>query len=439
MSHQSDNRRVVVSGAKTLMQKLSTTIKSLCSPRGRPLIRFNSSSSTENNLITINKTTYSQDEWTNISKPIFNSIGRNIHLQPCHPIGIIRDIVESHFPAFSKYSNLPPNVSVKDNFDDLGFAMDHPGRSKTDTYYINKDNVLRTHTSAHQTAAFRESDQFLITADVYRRDAIDRSHYPVFHQMEGAKLWPKHHDIENTIQCLQVSVEQPAPPFHSLSNPVQPQHSLKQVEAVVRHLKTSLEGVIADIFSKINAGEHMKVRWVETFFPFTSPSWELEVWWNDQWLELLGCGVIQQRKGEMLGWAFGLGLERIAMILFGIPDIRLFWSLDPRFLEQFQANSISVFKPYSMYPSCYKDVSFWENTSSFHENDFMELIRGIAGDLVEDVKLIDKFIHPKTHRRSFCYRINYRSMDRSLTHNQVNSLQQLVRNDLVAKLGVELR
>ena len=80
------------------------------------------------------------------------------------------------------------------------------------------------------------------------------------------------------------------------------------------------------------------------YFPFTHPSWELEVFYNDQWLELLGCGIIRQeilqKAGafERMGWAFGLGLERLAMCLYKIPDIRLFWSTDTGFLHQFETD-----------------------------------------------------------------------------------------------------
>jgi phenylalanyl-tRNA synthetase alpha chain len=90
-----------------------------------------------------------------------------------------------------------------------------------------------------------------------------------------------------------------------------------------------------------------------------------------------------------IGWAFGLGLERIAMVLFSIPDIRLFWSPNERFLSQFEQGKITSFKPYSKYPSCFKDVSFWlPRGVSLHDNDFCDVVRDIAGDLVEDVKKV---------------------------------------------------
>lgn len=77
------------------------------------------------------------------------------------------------------------------------------------------------------------------------------------------------------------------------------------------------------------------------------------------------------------------------MILFSIPDIRLFWSTDSRFLSQFEDGKITTFKPYSKYPSCFKDVSFWSPKAQLlHENDFCDLVRDVAGDIVEDVKKV---------------------------------------------------
>jgi phenylalanyl-tRNA synthetase alpha chain len=85
-----------------------------------------------------------------------------------------------------------------------------------------------------------------------------------------------------------------------------------------------------------------------------------------------------------IGWAFGIGLERLAMKLFGIPDIRLFWSKDERFLSQFWQNKIVQFKPFSKYPPTYKDVSFWIS-DKYTSNNFYEIVRSTAGDIVEKV------------------------------------------------------
>lgn len=80
------------------------------------------------------------------------------------------------------------------------------------------------------------------------------------------------------------------------------------------------------------------------------------------------------------------------MILYSIPDIRLFWSKDPRFLSQFSTGKISTFKPFSKHPPCYKDVSFWVPGSGLHENDFCDVVRDAAGDFVEDVELVCTFL-----------------------------------------------
>ena len=422
-----------------------------------------------------------------MSPSILSYLPRKLQLQPAHPVSITRRVIESSFPSpiYTHYNDLHPIVTVAENFDSLGFPKDHPGRSRTDTYYINRDTVLRTHTSAHEVEIFRtnRSEGYTISADVYRRDAIDRSHYPVFHQMEGARMWDRRKvpggniakavwtDLER-LPKHGLSIEDLNPTTHRIRNPLQAEHhSLEEVEAIAAHLKRALEGVVVQLFSRaqraaVNAGfvdvndmKPLKVRWIEAYFPFTSPSWELEVFWQGDWLELLGCGVtkhdvlINAGVPYQLGWAFGLGLERVAMLLFSIPDIRLFWSKDPRFLTQFSSKEdVKVFIPFSKYPECYKDVSFWLRSSSsstadgtrsnaqdFHQNDVMEIVRDVGSDLVEDVRLVDDFVHPVSRRKSLCYRINYRSLERTLRNEEINRLHERVRTQLVEKLGVELR
>ncbi|KAF1989041.1 phenylalanyl-tRNA synthetase [Aulographum hederae CBS 113979] len=455
----------------------------------------------------INGKPYPKDAWTNTLPSIVSYLGRNLHLQPGHPISITRKLIESIFPGYKFHNTLSPIVSVGQNFDSLGFPADHVGRNRTDTYYVNKDTVLRTHTSAHQADVFAadESDGWLISADVYRRDAIDRSHYPVFHQMEGARTWDRSKlppgttmaqtilDDLTTLPKHNVEVSDPNPTIIPESNPLQAEyHSIDEVEAASAHLKRSLENVVVEIFTQarraaiIAAGndatataeeEPLQVRWVTAYFPFTSPSWELEVFWQGEWLEVLGCGIVKQDimlnagVGSRFGWAFGVGLERIAMLLFSIPDIRLFWSTDPRFLSQFSSTApsaaggktssnsgaadsgegkhtfnITRFVPFSKHPACPKDVSFWTNSAfddtniqQFHENDMMELVRDIAGSSAESVSLIDEFTHPKTGRRSVCYRVNYRSLERTLTSDEANAMHERLREKLVETLGVELR
>ncbi|KAI1781008.1 phenylalanyl-tRNA synthetase mitochondrial precursor [Hypoxylon cercidicola] len=454
----------------------------------RPLKATNVQHRTHSTSATINGASYQTDSWFNVPQNIIEKVPRRLHLQKDHPVYITRQIIESVFPApvYEYHNEFNPVVTTHQNFDSLGFPKDHPGRAKSDTYYINSETLLRTHTSAHQADVFwaNNSDGYLISADVYRRDEVDRSHYPIFHQMEGARSWDRakvpNGDVAATILSdlkklpkHNIKVQDPNPPFHDQRNPRQADHhSPAEAEAIAAHLKKSLELMVVEIFTRAKAAavkadpnfvdEPLQVRWVEAYFPFTSPSWELEVYYSGDWLEVLGCGVVKQdiyiNAGvpSQLGWAFGIGLERIAMLLFQIPDIRLFWSQDDRFLNQFKGvsdnlTSLKRFVPFSKYPSCAKDVSFWLKSSSaaggntkanihdFHENDVMEIVRSVAGDVVEDVKLVDEFTHPKTGRRSMCYRINYRSLERTLTNSETNDLHDEVNKVLVEKLGVEIR
>ena len=108
------------------------------------------------------------------------------------------------------------------------------------------------------------------------------------------------------------------------------------------------------------------------------------------------------------------------------------------FKKQFKEGEITKFKPYSKYPPCYKDISFWI-PDDFEPNDFFELGRGVAGELVETVELIDEFTNPKKGKTSHCYRVTYRSMDRSLTDEEINGLQESLRERAAEERKVELR
>ncbi|CAK5277689.1 unnamed protein product [Mycena citricolor] len=404
---------------------------------------------------------YATDEVTNVTPAILAKLPRRLHMCPGHPIHTLRTLIESNFASFSHLSSLSPLVTPFQNFDELSFPLDHPGRSVTDSYYINKNLMLRTHTSAHEVEVFRRGeDKWLLTADVYRRDEIDNSHYPVFHQMEGARIFTADASGKKEVeednerlrdQLARANIVIEDVPHISTTNPCQPVHDPVFSELLAQNLKLSLNTLMLALFGGPGTGAAtaeapLRVRWIEAYFPFTSPSFEVEVFFRGKWLEILGSGVVRQATLDTsnvhnkVGWAFGLGLERIAMILYSIPDIRLFWSTDERFLGQFTANQITTFQPYSKYPACSKDVSFWvPPTLRLHENDFCDVVRDVAGDLVEDVKNIDSFVHPKTNRQSLCFRINYRSMDRSLSNEEANEIQLQVISRLKDQFGVEIR
>ena len=158
---------------------------------------------TERDSIDLLGKTYSRDNMTNVSPSILNKVGRNLHKIPHHPVNIIKQRVVNHFhktfvngvgnAIFSHFDDVEPVVTTEQNFDSLLVPANHVSRSRNDNYYINNSYMLRAHTSAHQRDFVRMGfDRFLVTGDVYRRDEIDGTHYPVFHQMEGVRLYTKH-------------------------------------------------------------------------------------------------------------------------------------------------------------------------------------------------------------------------------------------------------
>jgi len=363
---------------------------------------------------------------SNITPKIQEKIGINLHNQKNHPIEIIKNKIYSVFgDAFQKFDNLKPIVSTEDNFDKLLIPQGHPARSKSDTYYLNEDTVLRTHTSAHQNEILsKKIEKFLVVGDVYRKDEIDRCHYPVFHQMEGVALMEDGKDAYDDL---------------------------------VGHLTKLVNTLFPGCEFRIN----------DDYFPFTHPSIEIEVKYNGEWLEILGAGVMQPKILENCGfqnrtaWAFGLGLERLAMILFKIPDIRLFWTEDRKFLDQFESGKMTEFKPYSKLDALTKDISFWipdddtvmkkneseektEEKTWKNDNDFYEVCRDLCDDLIEEIELFDKFVHPKTQKLSHAYRIKYSPNDTKLNDpgvftKKINDIHINIGKKVGEKLNVQIR
>lgn len=341
--------------------------------------------------------------YNNIGETIKSKMNKGLHRKRQHPLCILKEKIYEYFGEdFHKFDNLDPVVSTKDNFDRLLIPEDHPSRSLTDTYFYDKDTVLRTHTTAHQHQLLEQGyEKFLVTGDVFRKDTIDKCHFPVFHQIEGLEIIDDNEDAYERLK--------------------------EQMVGLVTHLFPGCKYVLND---------HE--------FPFTDPSFEIEVEYEGDWMEVLGCGVVKDQIMKDCGYegkkayAFGLGLERLAMVLFEIPDIRYFWTEDNRFLSQFEPGKITTFQEYSSYPPCYKDISFWYG-DDFNELDFLDLIREEASDLVEEVELVDDFTHPKTGKTSKTYKITYRDNNRSLTNEEINEIQERLRDKVSEQFDIELR
>lgn len=145
---------------------------------------------------------YPTDSWTNVTPHILSHIGRNLHRQNHHPLNHLTNRLRQFFyqfydpgrlsPKFSVVDNLSPIVTTEQNFDSVCTPLDHVSRTKSMNYYLNEKTLLRAHTSAHQVDLMRSGlNAFLCIGDVYRRDHIDPTHYPIFHQCEGVRLFNK--------------------------------------------------------------------------------------------------------------------------------------------------------------------------------------------------------------------------------------------------------
>jgi len=409
-----------------------------------------SSLAAEHEAITVFGRSYEKDSMTNLTPGIMERLYQQKPLNnPGHPLTQLWQRIARHMASMHNISQATfpslncPIVSVQENFDDLCFPGSHLGRSPSDSYYINRRQMLRTHMTVHEREAMiRGWKRFLLVGDVWRRDEIDRTHYPVFHQVEGVALYNLSMDMNNlqkhlrseNVLSLSPQIEQAL-----ISQDLQGGHDPLFSRMLVADMIHILEQLIRSLLP------NSVFRWTASYFPFTQPSFELEIQNGKDWLEVLGCGLLQdsvipiQTKGQSQGWAFGLGLERLAMLLHDIPDIRLFWNQDPRFLSQFSSSLTEwpqIFKPYSRHPPICRDVSFYIKRD-WAPADLNDLARNTAGDLIESLQEIDRF--QKDGRTSLTYRLTYRAADRTLTDEQVNVLQEKLRQDLVSSLNVTLR
>ncbi len=207
-----------------------------------------------------------------------------------------------------------------------------------------------------------------------------------------------------------------------------------------------LKEVLANVV-KAAFGPDVKYRFNDDTFPYTHSSLEMEVDKDGQWVEVLGAGLVNPEVLKRLdvdpeqynGWAFGFGLERLAIIGMELPDIRLLWSEDPRVVKQLHLGQ--KFEAVSKYPPVVRDISFIVK-NTFEPNNYFDLIRDIGGDLVEEVQLMDKYENATkfgADRVSYTYRVLYRSPDRTLEAAEVEPLQDQVYKQTAAQFDAELR
>jgi len=219
-----------------------------------------------------------------------------------HPINGMTDRVIDLFMGLGyTVAEGPEMESDYYNFEALNFPPDHPARDMQDTLYLPDGNIMRTHTSSVQIRYMEANDppiRIVIPGRCYRRDTVDATHAAVFHQIEFLAI-----DAGLTF--------------------------------------TDLKGTIREFLQQL-FGE-VPIRMRPSFFPFTEPSAEVDLQWNGRWLEIMGCGMVDPNVLKAVGYdpevytgfAGGFGVERLAMVLSQIDDIRRLYTSDLRFLRQF--------------------------------------------------------------------------------------------------------
>ena len=246
--------------------------------------------------------------------------GRVVTMGSPHPLRIVeRDVIATLLPLGFTVAQGPLVEHDWYNFGALNFPPDHPARDQQDTLFVSDEVLLRTHTSNVQVRTMCKQKppvRVLAPGMVFRRDELDATHSPTFHQIEG--LWVDGH-------------------------------------TTFAHLKGVLRRFAENLF-----GPETRVRFRPSFFPFTEPSTEMDVSCvgcggtgggcrickGTGWLEILGAGMVDPAVLEAVGYdpeqvqgfAFGMGIERIAILRWGVEDIRLFYENDVRFLRQFSGN-----------------------------------------------------------------------------------------------------
>ncbi len=241
--------------------------------------------------------------------------GKNIHVGSRHILTQTLDEIKSIFKGMGfSVCEGPELESDHNNFEALNFPPDHPARDMQDTFFISKDFLLRTHTSPVQIRVMENQQppvRAIMPGRVYRNEAVSARSYCMFHQVEGLYV---------------------------------------DTDVSFAELKGTLVSFAQQFYS-----EDLKYRFRPSFFPFTEPSAEMDITCfickgkgckickGTGWLEILGCGMVDPNvfdnvnydSEKYTGYAFGMGIERIAMLKYGIDDIRVFFENDYRFLSQF--------------------------------------------------------------------------------------------------------
>ncbi len=338
-----------------------------------------------------------------------------------NPVKAVTDIV-INLPSLKNFDLIetPWIIQPEIVFDLFNFPKDHPARTQSDTYYIDDTHILRPHTSlmwkyyleldlVRKKLDTHGSVGALCYGTVFRRDEIDWQHSNVIHHIDGLYICKKE------VALLEQS---------------------------------DLEDILWEVARSL-FGKEIKAEFRVDHFPYTDPSLEMNIAWDDKWVEILGAGIVHPQVIKNLGfdpsvyngWAFGFGADRLAMIKMRIPDIRLLRSTDERVIRQF-ANIENVYQAVSKYPSVVRDISFVVAKNKFNINRYYEIVREVGDDLIEEVKILDQYDDEKKFGAgniSYTFRITYQHLDRTLTNEEVDIVHKKIEGKTMSEFSAAIR
>lgn len=329
-----------------------------------------------------------------------------------------------NLPCFANFDiiDTPEIISPQIVFDLFNFPPDHPARQASDTYFVDQDHILRPHTSLMWKYYFdlpeviEKMENYgsvgaLSYGKVYRRDEIDWQHSNILHQFDGLFVIKKEMKI------------------------------IKQAD---------LEEICREVTRSVLSDDRKEKILVDKF-PYTDPSIEMNVAWDDdQWVEVNGAGIVHPQVLHNLGidgdkyngWAFGFGVDRLAMLKMRIPDIRLLYSTDERITKQL-ADFNNTYQPVSKFPPVVRDISFIVDRDKFNLNAYYETVREVIGDkFIEEVERLDEYENEEKFgpgRKSYTFRIVYRHLERTLTNEEVNLIHERLHEETEKRYGAEVR
>lgn len=280
-------------------------------------VRYYSSSVKESLLI--QKTTYRTDDWTNINSRLEPFIGVNLYKMNNHPLRITHEEVVTFFKKwFNK--NVDENIELP-VYKNVGSVESNDSPEKlSNAFYVNRDLVLRTHTMNQEVKYLKSGiENFVMVVDLHRRCQMDRSHFPIFHRL----------NVIRSANCESL--------FRQWKT---------QPDGIGQHLKEEQQAALIEMTRHL-LGTDVKYRWTDANLATTNPSWMFEIWHRDEWHRISGGGIIRDEifekseRPNSAGWEISIGLDRLAMVLYNIFDIRLLWNSSRQFLNQFEPQNIS--------------------------------------------------------------------------------------------------